>query len=88
MKYRKKPVVIDAEQFFFPTPDRFVPLSKSFSDVICVKSTPRVEHPSCPHIHTLEGAHMLTDGDYIIRGVAGEFYPCKPDIFAQTYEVA
>ena len=37
-------------------------------------------------IMTLEGEMHATDGDYIIRGVNGEFYPCKPDIFAKTYE--
>lgn len=37
-------------------------------------------------INTLEGAHYAKVGDYIIRGVKGEFYPCKPDIFEQTYE--
>lgn len=37
-------------------------------------------------ISTLEGLHWADDGDWIIRGVQGEFYPCKPDIFAQTYE--
>lgn len=37
-------------------------------------------------IFTLEGSHMATVGDYIIRGVKGEFYPCKPDIFEATYE--
>ncbi|NKS29283.1 hypothetical protein GS534_00895 [Rhodococcus hoagii] len=36
-------------------------------------------------IRTLEGDHLAQVGDYVIRGVAGEFYPCKPDIFAQTY---
>lgn len=39
-------------------------------------------------IFTLEGSHLATPGDYIIRGVRGEFYPCKPDIFALTYEPA
>lgn len=38
------------------------------------------------YIKTLEGDHHASVGDYIIRGVAGEFYPCKPDIFARTYE--
>lgn len=38
------------------------------------------------HIHTLEGIHLATIGDFIIKGVHGEFYPCKPDIFAETYE--
>lgn len=39
-------------------------------------------------IHTLEGDHHASPGDYIIKGVNGEFYPCKPDIFAKTYEPA
>lgn len=37
-------------------------------------------------INTLEGAHWVSPGDWIIRGVKNEFYPCKPDIFAMTYE--
>lgn len=37
-------------------------------------------------IHTLEGDMVAADGDWIIKGIAGEFYPCKPDIFAATYE--
>ena len=37
-------------------------------------------------INTLEGEHIANYGDYIIKGVQGEFYPCKPDIFEQTYE--
>lgn len=37
-------------------------------------------------VHTLEGDHQALVGDWIIRGVKGEFYPCKPDIFEQTYE--
>jgi len=39
-------------------------------------------------IHTLEGTHQANPGDYIIRGVKGELYPCKPDIFELTYEAA
>ena len=39
-------------------------------------------------IKTLEGAHHVSDGDFIIRGIKGELYPCKPDIFAATYEEA
>lgn len=37
-------------------------------------------------IHTLEGDMIVSPGDYVIKGVKGEFYPCKPDIFEQTYE--
>ena len=40
----------------------------------------------CLSISTLEGAHWVSPGDWIIKGVKGEFYPCKPDIFAATYE--
>ena len=39
------------------------------------------------HIHTLEGNHHASVGDYIIKGVNGEFYPCKPDIFEKTYDI-
>ena len=49
------------------------------------------DHPergSVLSIATLEGAHWVTPGDYVIRGVQGEFYPCKPDIFSATYEPA
>lgn len=38
-------------------------------------------------IHTLEGDHFALEGDYIIKGVNGEFYPCKPDIFEKTYDI-
>lgn len=38
------------------------------------------------YIYTLEGVHLASVGDYIIKGIKGEFYPCKPDIFKQTYE--
>lgn len=38
-------------------------------------------------IHTLEGNHLALEGDYIIKGVNGEFYPCKPDIFEKTYDI-
>lgn len=43
-------------------------------------------HPNCLLIPTLEGDMLARPGDWIIRGVQGEFYPCKPDIFDQTYE--
>lgn len=39
-------------------------------------------------IPTLEGDHLISEGDWVIEGVKGEFYPCKPDIFEQTYEEA
>ena len=80
MKFRKKPVVIEASQWFKDGDHQHVR---------------RVSHPydssenaSCAWIKTLEGGHIVTPGDWIITGVKGEHYPCKPDIFAMTYEPA
>lgn len=73
MKYRKKPVVIEATQWF------------KMGDHPAVKQG-KVE--GCKYIETLEGDHLVSPGDWIITGVKGEHYPCKPDIFEMTYEVA
>lgn len=82
MKYRKKPVVIEAMQFSNEMNGdacaalvSWLPSDvKVFSDAI--------------DIHTLEGVMTASRGDWIIKGVKGEFYPCKPDIFEATYEAA
>lgn len=71
MKFRKKPVVIEAEQFFperLPWPEGVYQEGETY------------------YIDTLEGRHVVSPGDWIITGVKGEKYPCKPDIFAMTYE--
>ena len=86
MRYRKLPVVIEAEQFkLFEVGG----LSPEFKAAVCWEADV-ITGPSGtltkPHIHTLEGFHEVTDGDFIIKGVKGEFYPCKPDIFEKTYE--
>jgi hypothetical protein len=76
MKYRKKPVVIEATQWF------------KHGDHPKVTIMPRgQESPEKGWIDTLEGGHIVTPGDYIITGVIGECYPCKPDIFEMTYEI-
>jgi len=82
-KYRKKPVVIDAWQLTKENVEAGIPdwidldMVHIFDgDVLFAK------------IHTLEGMMQASYGDYIIKGVQGEFYPCKPDIFEQTYEEA
>lgn len=75
--YRKKPVVIRALQF---TGDNFEDIL-DFTRGIAYDS-----NGSTCMIPTLEGKHIATKGDYIIEGVHGEFYPCKPDIFHKTYE--
>lgn len=73
MKYRKKPVVIDAVQFT----GLIGPESGVYEDV---------NSKTGFSINTLEGKHEVTPGDWIITGVKGETYPCKPDIFEMTYE--
>lgn len=89
MKFRKRPVTIEAFQWFPGTifPKGFEALhSQAFMDGPngTIESTDNRRLL----IQTLEGRHAATPGDWIIKGVAGEFYPCKPDIFARTYEPA
>lgn len=86
MKYRKKPVVIEAYQL--PAAGEDVP--ESFHDWCETVGFHNFEsgRDETLIIPTLEGDHTASPGDWIIRGVKGEFYPCKPDIFAMTYEVA
>ncbi len=76
--YRKKPVVVEAVQW---TGNNHADMCE-FIDPEVFEIIPRVGLV----IHTLEGDHHASPGDYIIKGVNGEFYPCKPDIFAKTYE--
>lgn len=77
-KYRKKPIVVEATQW-----QPGVVIEGVMEDAF--RDGP---HEGCKFamIHTLEGCHMVQPGDYIIKGIKGELYPCKPDIFAQTYE--
>ena len=81
MKFRKKPVVIEAVQLQVG--------EKSMSKIQAF--TGGIAQPAdggAMTIPTLEGDHRADIGDWIIKGVKGEFYPCKPDIFAATYEKA
>lgn len=82
-KYRKKPAIIEAIQFF----DDAETLSK-ISDFMNDEIRVDYKNPKQPvlKIRTLEGEHIANIGDYIIKGIKGEFYPCKPDIFKMTYE--
>lgn len=76
MKYRKKPVVIEAVRFIgsnYEEIRKFIGQDTLCSDLSIV-------------IPTLEGDIVAQKGDYVIKGVQGEFYPCKPDIFTKTYE--
>ena len=83
MKYRKKPVVIEAMEWTghnlgaimaFCNGDATYEQMSSGNAAVVIK--------------TLEGQHVASVGDWIIKGVKGEFYPCKPEIFAMTYEAA
>ena len=76
-KYRKKPVIIEAVQW---TGDNFGELTDLMDDAYGVDRKNII-------ITTLEGTMTASVGDFIIKGVQGEFYPCKPDIFEQTYEI-
>lgn len=86
MKYRKKPVVINAWPWNSVAPVEMYPdwLKAALGD----KKVEVVidDDEAYLLIHTLEGDHFALPGDYIIQGVAGELYPCKPEIFARTYE--
>lgn len=83
MKYRKKPVVIEAFQYngslIFWAPDWVKEAHKK--GVLFYRYDDEV------FIKTLEGNHHVSIGDFIIKGIQGELYPCKPDIFEQTYEL-
>lgn len=96
MKYRKKPVVIEAMRIHAYTelcgPARWNDgkggdvwrwMHEHGAEVSVYQKDPR---PAYGVIETLEGDMRAEIGDWIIRGVAGEFYPCKPEIFAATYE--
>lgn len=83
-KYRKKPVVIEAVEFNKNKWKAEVSqgkLSESFPMVLL-----SVIAGFSPVIETLEGDMKVSNGDFIIKGIQGEFYPCKPDIFHESYE--
>lgn len=112
MKYRKKPVIVEATQWFENGDHPEDAIYRPYEDTgeFPLISEPRegkivryFRHPDvsgttlCKHcdrvmhdhgwIDTLEGGHIVCPGDYIITGVKGEHYPCKPDIFHMTYEI-
>lgn len=79
-KFRKKPVVIEAVQITDATFDNPHPNPDHIPGVVYDPRDRTV------HIHTLEGEMTGQIGDWIIRGIKGELYPCKPDVFEATYE--
>lgn len=83
MKYIKKSVEIEAVQFI-DTPERIIEIAAFMGGDLRVNYEDK-DNPYIP-IETLEGTMKASVGDYIIKGVKGEFYPCKPDVFEQTYD--
>jgi len=86
-KYRKKPVIVDATQWWkmgdHPDVSQFeIHEDDDRGCEQCIRNLSG--HGSIP---TLEGEHIVCPGDFIITGVKGEKYPCKPDIFAETYDL-
>ena len=84
-KFVKKQIVVEAVQL---TRSNFYLAFNFFnvSDKVEWNNGEFLEDDCYIKIKTLEGVMQADDGDWIIKGVAGEFYPCKPDIFEQTYE--
>jgi hypothetical protein len=75
MKFRKKPVEIEAVQFTW-----------NVDEIIRFVGDDCIQEMDGLYIKTLEGSLHISRNDWVIKGVKGEFYPCKPDIFAATYE--
>lgn len=80
MKFRKKPVVIEAFQVGFDKEPEWFQINKQVTEGF------RDDHSVTYIIKTLEGDMQATFGDWVIKGVKGEIYPCKTDIFEMTYE--
>ncbi|WP_422404554.1 hypothetical protein [Mammaliicoccus sp. JADD-157] len=83
MKARKKPVEVEVMQFTNENVDKILEWSNG---KIILNESPMV-FGDCLIIWTLEGNMKASYEDYIIKGVKGEFYPCKPDVFHKTYEL-
>ena len=83
-KFRKKPVVIEAEHWSQENKANVMEFTKELGTLRLITSL----NPLCMIITTLEGEMTASENDWIIKGIKGEFYPCKPDIFEATYEPA
>jgi hypothetical protein len=82
MKYRKKPVVIEAMQFDGSNHSKIY----AWSNFEVRSAKPHKDNYYCLAVETLEGTMEGNIGDFVIRGIKGEYYFCKPDIFELTYE--
>ncbi len=85
-KYRKKPIMIEAHRLGDDGWPDSIWQGVINNEIILYMSDYKATGKGHASIHTLEGVMVAEIGDYIIRGVQGEFYPCKPDIFEMTYD--
>jgi len=87
LKFRKKPVEIEAVKLVDDNPGEIVGwINDNGGDAFMRGGPGGGSLGGTVAIQTLEGTMWATQGDWVIKGVAGEFYPCKPEIFAETYE--
>ena len=86
-KYRKKPVEIEAIQLHMFNIDSLIEQMRRDGYEVESFSQPPMRAISGLKIKTLEGTMQANFGDWIIKGVQGEYYPCKPDIFEKTYDL-
>ena len=89
MKFRKRPIIIDAIQFDglnLEEVKEFVGDNLSYDILDSAWQVGKGRPYILMYIKTLEGDMRVSEKDYIIKGVDGEFYPCKPEIFVKTYE--
>ena len=87
MKFKKKPVIIEAVQWTGDNLGEILEFVNHY-DVRMTSHESEGAQKEELFINTLEGSMHASEGDWIIKGVHGEFYPCKPDIFEETYEPA
>jgi hypothetical protein len=87
-KFRKKPVIIEAVQMTKQMRNDLGPFPDWALPHLTASRTEKIENSEVVTVRTLEGDLHVSDDDWLIRGVKGEVYPCKPDIFEATYEPA
>lgn len=87
--YRKKPVTVEAIQWTGKNTEEILKWCKDAELEVQTEAINNVSYTYINlYINTLEGRMTASEGDYIVKGVNGEYYPCKPDIFEKTYEEA
>ena len=88
MKYQKRPLTVEAMQFdgSKESANRILDWAGPESGMELIFTSLRAHHPNVLLVHTLEGVVRALKTSWIIRGISGEFYPCKNDIFQAAYE--